>query len=142
MNNNENWIPAYCCDLWEVNEKGQIRNKKNKQILKGNVAQGRGYIEHQRSDRKKFQAHRIIYFSFHPDEISDEQNFVIDHINGIRTDNRLENLRKTTQKANLLFRNEYWKRFSPLINILIQEYGYDEAYNKILSICPGGNASV
>lgn len=138
MNNDIEWIPSYCCDLWEVNKQGQIRNKKNHKILKGNIVKNRGYVEHQRgSDRKKFQAHRIIYFSFHPDEIEDAENYIIDHINGIRTDNRLENLRKTTQKANLFFRNEYWKNFLPLLDELVQVYGYEETYQKIQALCPG-----
>ena len=46
MNNDIEWIPSYCCDLWEVNKQGQIRNKKNHKILKGNVVKNRGYIEH------------------------------------------------------------------------------------------------
>ena len=46
------------------------------------------------------QLNRLIYFSFHPDLIENSNNIQIDHINGIRNDNRLENLQPLTSIQN------------------------------------------
>lgn len=47
-------------------------------------------------DRKQYAAHRLIWFLFYGQHPIDE----IDHINGIKTDNRIVNLRSVTGQQN------------------------------------------
>jgi len=74
----------------------KIVSSKRKKI--GDIAgtPNKGYIEIQ-IDGKKNQAHRLIYI-YHNGEIPD--GFEIDHINNLRYDNRIENLRLLTHSQN------------------------------------------
>ena len=54
-----------------------------------------------RLDKKSYSVHRIIYTMFHG-EIPDGLH--IDHINGVTTDNRIENLRLVTVSQNAMNR--------------------------------------
>lgn len=47
-------------------------------------------------DKEKYYAHRIAYFL-----LTGEQPIVVDHVNGIRTDNRAVNLRSATRCQNV-----------------------------------------
>ena len=55
-------------------------------------------------DRKRFKVHRVIW-EMHNNEISDKME--IDHINHVRDDNRMENLRLITKKENLNNKAKY-----------------------------------
>jgi hypothetical protein len=66
---------------------------------KGNIAghiNKHGYLQIQ-CDRKKYQAHRIAWFMTYGKWPDGD----IDHINGVRTDNRIENLRDVSRSNNL-----------------------------------------
>ena len=85
---------------------GEIRNRKG-QVVKGATNRKKGYLyvslrlDHQRKD---VYLHRIawalVYGRF-PKQI--------DHLNGIKTDNRLENLREVTMSENDENRVWPWK---------------------------------
>lgn len=68
--------------------------------------------------------HRIVKQTFDP--VKDFNTMAVDHINGIRTDNRLENLRWATDEENtalmLKNRTEITKETTRLIN----KYGYEK----------------
>lgn len=74
------------------------RYSKGPRAQKGTIAGSKtncGYIS-VRLNKKPYQAHKLIYFM-----IYGEWPEFIDHINGDRTDNRIENLRPATRTQNI-----------------------------------------
>lgn len=80
-----------------VSNKGRVRGLRGN-ILKGtynNNGYHLFYIE-----GKKMLAHRIVWECF--GQPKNEEGYVINHINGIKSDNRIENLEEITQQENCL----------------------------------------
>lgn len=77
---------------------GKLINKKWNREYPGMINKSKGYVyvwAFFRGERFKLWKHRLVFFLVHrrfPKEI--------DHINGIRTDNRIENLREVTRTEN------------------------------------------
>lgn len=128
----EKWVPCCYSNDYEVSNLGKFRNAQNKKEFKGSLNKSKGYIEVTIHHSTKRYLHRAVYFSFHPEE--NEQALVIDHINGIKTDNRLENLQATSNLENinlmLAHQHEYIKEFSRLV----KKYGYDKALQLVREI--------
>lgn len=75
---------------------GNLVRQKNKRKV-GSI-DGAGYYTTE-IQNKSWKIHRIIYIMFYGDI---PEGFWIDHINGIKTDNRIENLRMVTPTQNFL----------------------------------------
>ena len=74
-----------------------IWKQGNSRVKVGRTAgsiSGKGYINI-KFKQKTYQAHRLIYL-YHYGYLPE----VLDHINGVKTDNRIENLRKATASQN------------------------------------------
>lgn len=69
-------------------------------------------------------AHRLIMETFNP--IENSKDYVVDHLNGIRDDNALENLRWCYQKENTQARDQNNYQIKQLLGQLIQKIGYQK----------------
>lgn len=87
-------------DRYEIRKDGAIKSKfKNSEMTTSNTAYGYVINTFRKTDGKQetFARHRVIWFYFNGEIPKGMQ---IDHINGDKTDNRLENLRLVTPKEN------------------------------------------
>jgi hypothetical protein len=95
---------------------GNVLMKRKSKIIKPQP-NGNGYLQAylvKDKTKKKFYIHRLVKMTF------DKLSFLdIDHINGLRSDNRLENLRYCTRHENMTFDNvkRKNKRISSFIGV-------------------------
>ena len=85
--------------LYEVSSEGRVRSTgKKKGIMRPGTS--KGYLKvglTKDGSRKMYRVHRLVAFAFIPNPDNKPE---IDHINGDRKDNRVENLRWMTHKEN------------------------------------------
>lgn len=119
-------------DYYSISNLGRVKNNKTGRILKQGLKAGKkqGYcqIELKRDGVKQYwRVHRMVMITFKP--ISNFKEFQVDHINGIRNDNRLENLRWNSALSNTKNKDENRIRISEILNQKILEYGYEKVLN-------------
>lgn len=92
----EEWKICPINENYECSTLGNIRNKKSLKILKSYNCNGYRYLR--LGANYKNSVHRIIGYTF----LNLTDDLEIDHINRIKDDNRLENLRVVTKHQNLM----------------------------------------
>ena len=125
----EVWVPAYCNNEVEVSNLGRVRDKTDLSLRKGTIQ--RGYVSVSIKD-KNYPVHRLVLQSFNPQ--SNFSELTVDHINGIKTDNRLENLRWATNEENIMFMIKHRKELNQELTRLLEKYSYEEVLNILKNI--------
>ena len=103
--------PIY--DRYEANRLGIVRHVKNKKDIGSLTNTGYlriGVINH--GIKKNYGKHRFIFECFHG-KINDVK-LVVDHINNIKTDNRLQNLQLITHSQNKKKEHRKGKNLPPI----------------------------
>jgi len=77
--------------------------KSPKPMHMGNAGYWTYKIKDKNGKHKSFTAHRLVALAFVPNP---ENKKEVDHINGIKTDNRVENLRWVTRSENEIHKNK------------------------------------
>lgn len=130
---NDGWQTFPINPRYEVHKTGKVRTKDDKKFV-GCVSTN-GYVmvtDQTQTPTQYYRVHRMVMETFNP--IPNSENFIVDHINGIRTDNRLENLRWLTQRQNTQFRDENYAKLNQNYQKLIEKYGYEGLNTLFLAI--------
>lgn len=87
---------------YEVSDSGIVRRKSNKNVLKGCITSGYRSVKltFENSKQQRFYVHRLVALHFIPNE--DERKTFVNHKNGDKMDNRVENLEWVTPRENNL----------------------------------------
>lgn len=93
----EIWKPLYGFKHWEISNQGRIRKTFTPKPYVNGVGYAVAHLS-QGGTARKVSLHRAVWETF-VDEIPPEM--VINHKNGIKTDNRLENLELVTNLENI-----------------------------------------
>lgn len=118
----EKWVDVYYNKNFEVSNYGRVRAKKDLSLRKPSILP-KGYANVS-LDGKNYALHRVVLLSFSP--IDNENDYTVDHIDGNRTNNKLENLRWASNVDNLAFMMIHRKELNKELTRLLQKYDYDK----------------
>ena len=128
----EEWRECPQFPTWYFSNLGNVKNSETQKYYGKGQKTSDGYYSIAISENIRLKVHRGVMMSFYP--IENYQSFVVDHINGKRNDNRLENLRWVWQTENAQFSDQNNTQMKEIIAQLVQKYGYEETKAKLLQL--------
>lgn len=126
----EQWKTLFFDANYEVSNLGRLRNKITKVITKGTITKN-GYVVVS-VNNQNYRLHRLVLQTWCPNE--DYEELTVDHINGNRSDNRLENLRWATREENTVYMMMHRGELNKEITRLLEKYTYEEVLALLKSL--------
>lgn len=118
---NEQWKKLYFNTNYEISNFGRLRNARTKIIQKGCLKKGYIVVS---VDNQNYLLHRLVLQTWQPNDNFEE--LTVDHINGIKTDNRIENLRWIEREENIAYMIMNRAELNKELTRLLQKYTYKE----------------
>lgn len=120
----EEWETYVNDPYFEVTKGGMVRTSTDKKIVSTKNTDGYLTVTSSNPNNygKTYRVHRMIMETFNP--IENCENYYVDHINGIRSDDRLENLRWVTSRQNSKYRDENYEKMNKNYQKMIEKFGY------------------
>ena len=121
----EQWVTCYQYPEYEVSNQGRVRHKTLQWIQKPDINK-EGYARASivtNGQKHRVAIHRLVLQSFAP--VENWQELTVDHINGVRSDNRLENLRWASMEENTAAMVHHRSELNKELTRLIQQQGYE-----------------
>lgn len=131
----EEWRVTQWDEHIEVSNLGRVRETNKKRLI-GKLDQY-GYHRTMLNNGKNTVSHRLVFFAFHPELWEMRDKIKVDHIDGNRSNNRLDNLRGLTTVENNHSRDENQTRIKCITTELCAKFGYNSVenfLNKVLTL--------
>ena len=125
----EEWKPYPHLPIFEISNKGRVKNTLNNNFVGAENKDGYVYFYH---EGQHYSVHRVVLETFSP--IENSSMYVVDHIDGRKSNNKLENLRWMTGAANTTMGAENRQEITKLVNELIQKYGYEKTTKVLIHV--------
>ena len=98
-NQKEIWKTIDGYENYQVSNFGNVKNLKTNRLLKKQYSKGYFRVRlYNKINNKKFSVHRLVAINFISNPYNKPQ---VNHINGIKSDNKIENLEWNTSKENI-----------------------------------------
>ena len=124
---NEEWVECFGFPNYLISNKARLRNKKTNRLIQGTIRKDNGYVDVHLDNSKSCRVHRLVMTSFNP--VENMENLTIDHIDGNRSNNQLENLRWVTLEENISLMIQNRAELNKELTRLLQKYSYEEVLN-------------